>query len=119
MNQIKKMFMKKPYTDPTSYIGAYTILLKEKWDVITEAFTNCPVTELLNGPLTGAYLWFKHKPDYYCLNKGWMSSFWLDCLGVTTTSYNFGMRGATASDFYGAGVCNDDFTRVQLYRDIN
>mmetsp|Transcript_83514 Transcript_83514/g.233024 ORF Transcript_83514/g.233024 Transcript_83514/m.233024 type:complete len:780 (+) Transcript_83514:59-2398(+) len=119
MNQIKKMLMAKPYTEPTSWIGAYTGLMREKWEIIADGFRDCPVVELTNGPLTGAYGWFKKKKAYRGLNSGWMDSFFLLSLGVETTSYNFGFRGATASDYYGEGYGNDDFTRLQLYRDIS
>jgi len=119
MMQVKNLMMAKPYTDPTSWIGAYTGLLKEKWDVMMGAMKDCPVLEVTNGPLTGAYMWLKKKGDFRCLNKGWKDSFFMDCVGVETTSYNFGFRGSTkAADYYGAEYCNDDFTRIQLYRDI-
>jgi hypothetical protein len=117
--QVKQMMMSKPYTDPTSWIGAYTILMKEKWDLIIDAFKDCPIWELTNGPLEGAYGWFKKKGEYKGLNSGWLDSSFLDVLGVHTTSYNFGFRGATASDYYGEGYGNADFTRLQLYRDIS
>jgi hypothetical protein len=118
--QVKQLFMAKPYSDPKSWVGAYSALMAEKWTILVEAFKDCPVMELINGPdRTGAYLWLKKKPGYQCLNKGGRDSFMLDCIGVQTTSYNFGFRGTTASDYYGAGYCQDDFTRIQLYRDIN
>jgi hypothetical protein len=120
-NQIKKMLMASgPITSPTSWMGAYTQLMKEKWDLLVDAAKDCPIVELVNGPAnTGAYLWWKKKGEYRCLNKGWKDSFFRDCVGVETTSYNFGFRGTTASDYYGEGYCNDDFTRIQLYRDIS
>jgi len=118
MIQVKNLLMAKPYTDPTSWIGAYTILLTEKWKVMTDAMADCPVLEVTNGPLTGAYMWLKKKAAFAGVNSGWKDSFFMDCIGVETTSYNFGFRGATASEYYGAGVFNDDFTRIQLYRDI-
>jgi hypothetical protein len=120
MIQIKNFIMSKPISDPTSWFGAYTEIMKEKWAVMSEAIGTCDFLELVNGPsLTGAYLWIKKNGDYRCLNKGWKDSFFMDCVGVETTSYNFGFRGTTASDYYGDGYCNDDFTRIQLYRDIN
>jgi hypothetical protein len=38
---------------------------------------------------------------------------------VRTTTYNWGFRGANPADFYGEGYGTDDFTRLQLYRDIS
>jgi len=120
MIQIKNLIMAKPISDPTSWFGAYTSLMTEKWDVMATAIGTCSFLELLNGPaLTGAYMWMRKTGDMRCLNKGWMDSFMKDCIGVETTSYNFGFRGTTASDYYGAGQCNDDFTRIQLYRDLS
>lgn len=118
--QVKKILMAKPVSDSTSWVGAYVGLMKEKWALFGTALADCPVMELVNGPeLTGAYLWLRKKGDYRGLNKGWKDSFMLDCIGVDTTSYNFGFRGTTAADYYGAGYHNDDFTRIQLYRDLN
>jgi len=119
--QVKTMIMNSgAINSPTSWVGAYVGLMKEKWTVMTEAIKTCSFLELTNGPsLTGGYLWMKKTGDYRCKNSGWKDSFFLEVLGVETTSYNFGFRGATASDYYGAGTCNDDFTRMQLYRDIN
>jgi hypothetical protein len=120
MIQIKNFIMSKPISDKTSWFGAYTEIMTEKWALMGEAIGTCSFLELANGPsLTGAYLWIKKTGDYRCLNKGWKDSFMKDCIGVDTTSYNFGFRGTTASDYYGEGYCNDDFTRIQLYRDIN
>jgi hypothetical protein len=119
MNQVKQMLMAKPISDPTSWIGAYNGLMKDKWDIMFDALAGCPYIEITNGPLTGAYVWMKKKGEYKGLNKGWLDSFFGETMGVHTTSYNFGFRGTTASDYYGAGFTNDDFTRMQLYRDIS
>merc|ERR1719161_882270 len=119
MMQIKTMLMAKPVSDPTSWMGAYVGLMSEKWKVMADAIGTCSFMELTNGPLTGAYLWLKKTGDYRCVNKGWLDTFMIEAVGVHTTSYNFGFRGTTASDYYGEGYCNDDFTRIQLYRDVN
>ena len=36
--QIQQMIMAKPMTDPTSWVGAYSELMKEKWDYIIDGF---------------------------------------------------------------------------------
>lgn len=38
---------------------------------------------------------------------------------MRTTTYNWGFRGANPADFYGEGYGVADFTRLQLYRDVN
>ena len=42
-----------------------------------------------------------------------------DVLGVVATTYNWGFRGADPSEYYGEGVGNYDFIRMQMYRDLN
>mmetsp|Transcript_26693 Transcript_26693/g.40072 ORF Transcript_26693/g.40072 Transcript_26693/m.40072 type:complete len:755 (-) Transcript_26693:312-2576(-) len=116
--QLQDMMMSKPLTDPTSWIGAYSTIMKEKWDVITDAFADCPVLELTNSG-KGAYAFFLYKAPYLGLQTSFISSFFLDVLGVSATTYNWGFRGADPSEFYGEGVGTHDFTRMQLYRDVN
>lgn len=38
---------------------------------------------------------------------------------MRTTTYNWGYRGADPADFYGEGYGVADFTRLQLFRDVN
>lgn len=92
--------------------------MKEKWDVIEEGFANCPVLTLTN-PGKGAYAFFVYKAPYLSIQDSFISSFFLDVLGVKATTYNWGFRGADPSTYYGDGVGNNDFTRLQLYRDVN
>lgn len=116
--QIKKMLMAKKHEDPTSFVGAYTAIMKEKWEMLTAAFADCPVVEITNGPQTGAYVWFKFKPEYIGLEDGMITSWFMQTLGVMTTTYYFGFRGTDPADYYGPGYSTYDFTRLQLYRDI-
>jgi len=121
MIQIKNLIMAKPVSDPTSWLGAYNVLMDEKWKVMADALGKCSGSlELLNGPAkTGAYLWIRKLGDMRCLNTAGDDKFFLHSLGVKTTTYYFGFRGTTASDGYGEGQCNRDFTRIQLYRDLS
>jgi hypothetical protein len=116
--QLWEMIMSRPISDPTSWIGAYTLIMEEKWSAVIDGFADCPVVELTN-PRAGAYAWFVYKEPYLGIQGGFVSSFFRDVLGVRTTTYNWGFRGADPSDYYGAGVGNEDFTRLQLYRDIS
>ena len=118
--QLFDSWMAKPYTDPTSWIGAYTSIVKEKWEYVIEGFADCPVVELMND-YKGGYAWFKKTPDYIGHEDGFVTSLFLETLGVKATTYNWGFRGADPSDFgpefAGYGVI--DFTRMHLYRDIS
>ena len=40
-------------------------------------------------------------------------------MGVTTTTYSWGFRGADPADYYGSAYTNYDFVRLQLYRDLS
>lgn len=116
--QIWEMIMSRPLDDPTSWIGAYTEIMDEKWELMIDAFAGCPVLTLTN-PKAGAYAWFKYEAPYIGIQGGFVSSFFRDVLGVRTTTYNWGFRGADPADFYGVGYGLQDFTRLQLYRDIS
>jgi len=116
--QLWEMIMSRPLDDPTSWIGAYSAIMDEKWELLIEAFDGCPVLTLTN-PKAGAYAWFKYEAPYLGIQGGFVSSFFRDVLGVRTTTYNWGFRGADPADFYGAGYSNEDFTRLQLYRDVS
>jgi len=116
--QIQDMMMSKPLIDPTSWIGAYSTIMKEKWDVVADGFADCPVLTLTNKG-KGAYAFFLYKAPYLGLQDSMISSFFLDVLGVSATTYYWGFRGADPSEFYGDGVGVFDFTRMQLYRDLN
>ena len=56
--QIQQMIMAKPLDDATSWVGAYTEIMKEKWDALIPAFKDCPYIEITND-YAGAYVWFK------------------------------------------------------------
>jgi len=59
---------------------------------------------------------------FAAVQDGFISSFFNDVLGIRTTTYNFGFRGAPAESiiaFYGDGYTQYDFTRLQLYRDVS
>lgn len=139
--QLWEMIMSKPISDPTSWIGAYTQIMEEKWSIMIDAFEDCPVATLSN-PRAGAYAWFVYNPDYTGIQDGFVSSFFRDVLGVSwpsevlrggesciltpsflfqvrTTTYNWGFRGADPADFYGESYGTADFTRLQLYRDVS
>jgi len=114
--QLWEMIMSRPISDPTSWIGAYSEIMEEKWSVIIDAFEGCPVTSVVN-PRAGAYAWFVYQEPYVGIQDGFVSSFFRDVLGVRTTTYNWGFRGANPADYYGANYTESDFTRLQLYRD--
>ena len=54
--QIQQMIMAKPLDDATSWVGAYTEIMKEKWDALIPAFKDCPYIELTNDYAGRAYL---------------------------------------------------------------
>lgn len=128
--QIFDIVMEKPLSDPTSWVSAYSALMKEKWDAIIDGFKDCPVVEITN-PHEGAYAYFRFKDPYHGAgNKvipgpyggGWFTS----ALGVLTTNYAWGWRGASSADwpdlpgnYYGSGYTTYDFQRMQLYRDLS
>ena len=116
--QLWEMIMSKPISDPTSWIGAYIEIMEEKWALMIDAFEDCPVATLSN-PRAGAYAWFVYKEPYVGIQDGFVSSFFSDVLGVRTTTYNWGFRGANPADFYGENYTTADFTRLQLYRDVS
>jgi hypothetical protein len=115
--QLWEMIMSKPYTEPDSWIGAFSSIVDEKWNVLIEAFENCPVLTLSN-PKAGAYAFFVYNPEYTGIQDSFISSFFRDVLGILATTYNWGFRGAIPADFYGEGYTESDFTRLQLYRDV-
>ena len=86
--QLQTMIMSKPLTDKTSWVGAYSEIMKEKWDVVKEGFENCPVVTLTNYG-KGAYAFFLYKAPYLQLQNSFISSFFLDVLGVSSTTYNW------------------------------
>jgi len=61
--QLWEMMMSKPLSDPTSWIGAYSEIMKEKWDLVIDGFKDCPVLELTND-YAGAYAFFQYKDPY-------------------------------------------------------
>jgi len=117
--QIYKMMMAKPYTDKTSWIGAYSALMLEKWDAINEGFKGCPAVELTNYKTT-AYGFFKYKAPHINGRKDYKyNSFFEHCLNIQTTGYSWGFRGSNPADYYGTGYTTNDFQRMQLYRDLS
>jgi len=116
--QIFDIIMEKPYTDPTSWIGAYSELMDEKWQIVSEGFADCPVLKLTN-EYSGAYGWFMYKEPYLGIQYSFLSSFFMDVLGVKTTTYYWGFRGSDPSQYYGENYGTYDFSRFQLYRDIS
>ena len=103
MMQLLEQFMSKPYTDPTSWIGAYSQLIKEKYDYLVDGFADCPVMQLSN-PYSGAYSWFVMQPEYLGIQQGDSSpSFFRNVLGVSAFGYTWGFRGADPADYYGPG----------------
>merc|ERR1712151_231703 len=117
--------MSKPVDDPTSWVGAYSSIMKEKWKAVVDGFKDCPVIEVTN-PYAGAYAFFMYKEPYLGLNgpddpevSKTYSSFFHNVLGVLSTTYWWGFRGSDPADFYGEDYGLYDFTRFQLYRDVN
>ena len=115
--QVMDIIMSKPLNDTSSWIGAYSSIIKEKWDYILEAFADCPVIQPTN-PYSGAYVWFAYQPPYLGLSGTGVPSFFRDVLGVESTSRSWQFRGADPADYYGEGYSIYDFTRLNLYRDI-
>ena len=99
--QIQQMIMSKPLDDTTSWVGAYTEIMKEKWDALIPAFKDCPYIELTND-YAGAYAWFKKMGVALGLETSWLSAFFSDTMGVTVPLYSWGFRGADPADYYGA-----------------
>lgn len=116
------IMMSRPWTDPTSWIGAYTVLMKEKWKALDDGFKDCPVVRLTNNN-QNAYAFFVHKPAYQGIQlstSGGNSLLWQQVLGVLSPTYFGTFKGAdpkTYAPYEGAGTY--DFTRVNLYRDVS
>ena len=53
--QILDQLMAKPASDPTSWIGAYNGIMKEKWDAVNEGFAGCGDYVELTNYKKGAY----------------------------------------------------------------
>ncbi|KAJ8613007.1 hypothetical protein CTAYLR_004045 [Chrysophaeum taylorii] len=116
--QIVDMLTTKPYTDPTSWIGAYAIIQNRKWEAIIDGFEGCPYVEVTN-PNAGAYVWFRMLEPYLGLTEGYAEpTFFLETMGVRATTYFFGFRGADPATYYGDNYTNYDFVRLQLFRDV-
>ena len=111
--------MSRPLSDPTSLLGAYSTIIKEKWEYIIDGFQSCPFIEITN-PHAGAYVFFKMiGKNIGKESPSSMSSFFEEVLNVHTTTYSWGFRGADPSVYYGDGYGNYDFVRLQLYRDVS
>lgn len=116
--QLWDMMMSRPVDDPTSWVGAYTEIMHEKWDAMIEGFEGCPMIELTN-PYSGAYAWLKMKDPYLGVQPASSApTFFLQVLGVQASTHSFVFRGADPADYYGPGYGIFDFVRVQLYRDL-
>jgi len=117
--QILENMMSRPLSSPKSWLGAYTSIIKEKWDAVIDGFSGCPFIEITN-PHAGAYVFFKHigankgKED-----AGSVSSFFEQVFNLYATTYYWGFRGSNPSVYYGAGYGTKDFVRMQLYRDVS
>lgn len=100
--QLWEMIMSRPINDPTSWIGAYSEIMDEKWNAISEAFEGCPVVTLTNYK-AGAYGWFRMNEAYLGIQSSeeFLSTFFKDVLGVSAPTYSWGFRGADPADFYG------------------
>lgn len=106
--QLWEMIMSRPISDPTSWIGAYTEIMDEKWNHVIEGFEGCPVVTLTN-PKAGAYAFFRMNEAYLGLQStdpmdpdAILNGFFKDVLGVSAPTYSWGFRGADPADFYGA-----------------
>jgi hypothetical protein len=102
--QLWEMIMSRPLDDPTSWIGAYSEIMDEKWSLIIDGFDGCPAVTLTN-PKSGAYAFFRINEAYVGIQKPpkdeFIASFFLDVLGVYAPTYSWGFRGANPADFYG------------------
>mmetsp|Transcript_4224 Transcript_4224/g.8072 ORF Transcript_4224/g.8072 Transcript_4224/m.8072 type:complete len:330 (-) Transcript_4224:166-1155(-) len=116
--QLWDMMMSRELDDPTSWVGAYGEIMKEKWDAMIDGFAGCPMIEITN-PQSGAYAWLKMKEPYLGVQTSSSSpTFFLQVLGVQASTHSFVFRGANPADYYGPGYGIFDFVRVQLYRDL-
>ena len=82
--QLWDMMKERPLDDPTSWIGAYTEIMDEKWQYIIDGFADCPVVQVSN-PKAGAYVWFVFQEPYLGIQDGFIASWFRDVLGVRTT----------------------------------
>ena len=117
--QILDQMMAKPYTSPESWIGAYIDLMQEKWKYLIDGFSGCSDYITLTNSYMGAYGWFKLEGAAKGKESNTYSSFFSDVLGVKTTTYYWGFRGADPASYYGAGYGVYDFVRLQLFRDVH
>ena len=86
--QLWEMIMSRPLDDPTSWIGAYSDIMEEKWALIIDGFADCPVTQVSN-PRAGAYAWFVYEPEFTGIQGGFVSSFFRDVLGKLLLFWRF------------------------------
>lgn len=82
--QLWEMIMSRPLDDPTSWIGAYSEIMDEKWNFVIEGFDGCPAVTLTN-PKGGAYAFFRVNEAYVGIQKDgdFYGSFFKDVLGVS------------------------------------
>ena len=76
-----------------------------------------PVHRDLND-YAGAYVWFKKVGTALGLESSFISAFFSDTMGVTTTTYYWGFRAPTRPTTT-ARSTTYDFVRLQLYRDLS
>jgi len=115
------IMMSRPWRHPTSWIGAYTGIMQEKWKALDEGFADCPVARLTNMN-KNAYAFFIMKAPFLGLQPATgapNSLFMLQVLGVQSPTYSGTFKGADPSTYYGANVTIYDFFRVNLYRDLS
>jgi len=122
--QILDQMMAKPYSEPDSWIGAYVGLIHEKWTYLIDGFSGCSDFISITNPYRGAYGWFMLHGAALGKEDGMLSSLFADVLGVKTTTYYWGFRGAEPADYYptdptGADYTTYDFVRLQLFRDVH
>lgn len=118
--QYWELIKSRPLSDPTSWVGALTSILKEKYDALVDGFKDCPVAQLTN-PYMSAYAFFKMGPNFLGLQNSTTSNsfFFLQVLGVYSPTYATSFKGADPSTYYGAGYSINDFVRMHTYRDLN
>ena len=125
--QLMQTIMKKPFSDPTSWLHAMAKAQYEKWDLMHEAYAVCEAAGIVKiteeqPKYFGAYVFAHMMPDYQGLavNIGSSSSdFFMSVMGYDHYNYNWGWRGEDPTA-YGNGVTpaitDQDFTRTHLFR---
>jgi hypothetical protein len=110
--QLWEMIMSRSLDDQTSWIGAYSEIMDEKWTSVIEGFYDCPAVTLTN-PKSGAYAFFRINEAYVGIQSpdDLYGSFFKDVLGVSAPQYSWGFRGADPADIYGMCTTYDPWAR--------